>query len=346
MSDSPPRPLRQSKTPGAQGPRGRGPEGQGSGGQAPGPRTGGSRDAGGGPGRGGGPRRPGQGRAHRTMFRAAFFALAAVAVAAAVAWALLGSRFLIVRSVRVTGTGPQVSRARVLAAARIPVGLPLIRVNTGAAAKRVEQIQQVQSARVSRAWPSTIVISVRLRTPVFAVSQPGGYALIDASGVAVRQSGRIPPGFPLLTVGSVGFATPAATGSGASRAGSGRNGNSGTGTGSGTGNGGRGSGSGGTGSGAARSRGAPMSAESLRGSPDVRAAAAVLHELPTLISRQVRAVWAASPSDVSVRLAGGVVIVWGDTARRDQKVRELALLMHTHARLYDVSGPGTAVTKG
>ena len=38
-------------------------------------------------------------------WKAAFFGLAAIAIAAAVAWALLGSRLLVVRSVQVTGTG-------------------------------------------------------------------------------------------------------------------------------------------------------------------------------------------------------------------------------------------------
>jgi hypothetical protein len=119
------------------------------------------------------------------------------------------------------------------------------------------------------------------------------------------------------------------------------NGGAGGGTGTGpAGAGGAGSGAGGTGISAATG---PVGA--LRGSPDVRAAAIVLRELPPSIARQVRAVRAATPSEVSLRLADGVVIVWGGPARRAQKARELALLIRTHARVYDVSGPGTAVTK-
>lgn len=84
----------------------------------------------------------------------------------------------------------------------------------------------------------------------------------------------------------------------------------------------------------------------LAGDPAVRAAAAVLRELPATIAGQVRSVSAPGPADISVRLAGGVVVVWGDTGRAAQKGRELAALMRTHARLYDVSAPGTAVTRG
>jgi cell division protein FtsQ len=179
----------------------------------------------------------------------------------------------------------------VLAAARIPAGLPLIRVNAAAVAQRVGGIREVQSAQVSRNWPSTVVISVRLRTPVFAVAVPGGYALVDAYGVDVRDSARRPPRLPLLqlTAGATGLS-------------------------------------------------------SLR--PVARAGAAVLRELPPRIARRVRAVSAPTPSEVSLQLANGAVIVWGDTSRSAEKARELALLMRTHARRYDVSAPGTAVTQG
>jgi len=227
-------------------------------------------------------------------WKTVLFGLAAVAIVAGVAWALLGSRLLVVRSVQVTGAGSQVSRAQVLAAARIPAGLPLIRVDTAAVARRVDGIRQVQSTQVSRRWPSTVVISVRLRTPVFAVAVPGGYALLDAYGVNVRDSARRPPRLPLLQLTA------------------------------------------GTGGAAGLSSLRPMAS----------AGAAVLRELPPRIARRVAVVSAPTPAEVSLQLANGAVIVWGDASRSAEKARELALLMRTHARLYDVSAPGTAVTRG
>ena len=226
-----------------------------------------------------------------------FFGLAAIAIVAGVAWALLGSRLLIVRSVQVTGAGSRVSQTQVLAAAQVPAGVPLIRVNTTAVAQRVDGIRQVESAQVSRNWPSTIVISVRLRTPVFAVAVHGGYALVDAYGVDVRDSARHPPGLPLLrlTAGAAGDAWAGGL-------------------------------------------------SSLR--PVASAGAAVLRELPPRIARRVAVVSAPTPSEVSLQLANGTVIVWGDASRPAQKAKELALLMRTHARLYDVSAPGTAMTQG
>jgi len=223
-----------------------------------------------------------------------FFALVAVAIMATLAWALLGSRLLIVRSVQVTGTGPLVSRAEVLRVARVPRGLPLIRLNAAAVAARVERIQQVQSATVTRSWPSTVTISVLPRTVVFAVASAGGYALVDAFGVTVRQSVSRPAALPLLAVGGLGAAP----------------------------------------------------AGSLRGSQAVLAAARVLRELPPTVVHQVQLVLAASASAVSVRLTDGIVVVWGSPRRGAEKARELLLLMRTHASYYDVSAPGTAVTRG
>ena len=227
-------------------------------------------------------------------WKTVFFGLAAVAIVAGVAWALLGPRLLVVRSVQVTGAGTQSLRAQVLAAARVPTGVPLIRVNTTAVAQRVDGIRQVQSTQVSRSWPSMVVISVRLRTPVFAVAVQGGYALVDAYGVDVRESARRPPRLPLLQLS-------AATGWAAQFS-------------------------------------------SLR--PVASAGAAVLHELPPWIARRVAVVTVPTPWEVSLQLANGAVIVWGDSSRAAEKARELTLLMRTHARRYDVSAPGTAVTEG
>jgi len=232
-----------------------------------------------------------------TPWRSAFFTLAIIAIVAGVGWALLGSRFLVVRSIHVSGTH-LVPQAEVLAAAAIPHGLPLIRVNTAAVAHRVAQIRQIESAHVARAWPDGVTISVRERTPVLAVASGNGYQLIDKFGVPVEQAARTPGGTPRLMM---------AGGSPAAGAGS---------------------------------------VASLRGSPAVYAAAGVLRELPAGLVRQVTEVAAPDPSDVTLTLADGITIVWGSTDRAAEKVKELGVLMHTHARSYDVSAPGTAMTGG
>jgi cell division protein FtsQ len=229
-------------------------------------------------------------------WRAAFFALAAVAIVVGVGWALLDSRFFVVRSVTVTGTH-LVTGAEVRSAAAIPPGLPLIRVNSAVIAHRIERIRQVQSARVSRDWPDGVTIAVIERTPVLAVPGGRGYQLIDKYGVVVESSSRRPPTLPSLELSAV-------PGSG------------------------------------------PVSVPELRGSPAVYAAAVVLRELPRYLARSVVSMQAPSATEVTLRLARGITIVWGGTDRAAQKSRELAVLMKTHARSYNVSAPGTAVTGG
>jgi cell division protein FtsQ len=134
---------------------------------------------------------------HGGPWRATFFTLVAVAIVAGVAWALLDSRFFVVRHVAVTGTH-LVSAAEVRSAAAIPPGIPLIRVDGAVVAHRVDQIRQVESAQVTRDWPDGVTITVTERRPALAVPSGQGYQLIDRDGVAVEFAPQLPPGMPRL----------------------------------------------------------------------------------------------------------------------------------------------------
>lgn len=142
----------------------------------------------------------------RTPWRAAFFVLAGVGIIAAVAWALLGDRLLVVRSVTVTGTH-LVSPAQVIAAADVPLGTPLMRVDAGAVTRRVEAIRQVASASVAEDWPDHLAIVVTERVPAVAVRMAGGgYDLVDPTGTIVRMAKTRPARLPLLTTSLTGSA--------------------------------------------------------------------------------------------------------------------------------------------
>jgi cell division protein FtsQ len=142
-------------------------------------------------------RQPGARRRRLDPWRAAFFGLAVAALAGGVAWALLGSSFLVVRSVMVTG--PAGWRAEVLAAAGVRIGTPLIRVDPGAVMRRVERIRQIQSARVTRSWPDAVVISITPRTAVFFVPERRGYEVADSYGVVLRRVSARPARLIALT---------------------------------------------------------------------------------------------------------------------------------------------------
>ena len=135
----------------------------------------------------------------REPARRLFAAGLAVVILAVAGWAVLGPTVLVVRHVRVTGAGPQVPAAAVQEAAGIALGTPLARLDTAAAARRVERIPAVLSARVSRSFPDTVVIAVRPRLPALAVPAASGYALIDSDGVTVSFAAAVPAGIALLT---------------------------------------------------------------------------------------------------------------------------------------------------
>ena len=149
---------------------------------------------------------PGRIRRRRIRWRTRFFALAAVAVVAGVSWVLLGDKVFVVRSVTVTGTR-LVSTSAVIAAADVPVGTPLTRVDAGAVTRRVESIRQVASATVTLDWPDHVAIAVTERVPAMAVRMAGGgYDLVDPTGVIVRWASAKPAGLPLFTTALSGAA--------------------------------------------------------------------------------------------------------------------------------------------
>ena len=220
-----------------------------------------------------------------TPWRAAFIVVVALVIVAGAAWALLGSSLLVVRHVRVSGSG-RVPSAEIAAASGIERGMPLARLNSAAAERRIERIPQVLSARVSRSWPDSVTIAVRDRTPELAVAAAAGFELVDGHGVVVSRSAARPAGLPLLK-------SPPAQ---------------------------------------------------LRGSPAVRAAAAVLASLPAPVRARVQAVTDTAADGVTLQLTGRVTVRWGNARRSAAKATELRALLRTGASYVDVSSPQVAVT--
>jgi cell division protein FtsQ len=147
---------------------------------------------------------PAAGRGKKWRFL--FIAVASVGILGAVAWALLGSRLLVVRVITVSGTH-LVTPAQVLAAADIPAGTPLIRVDPAQVALRVEGIRQVASVQVTKDWPDGLSITVRERVPAVAIAMAGGgYDLVDHDGIIVSWARAKPPALPLLVTTAAGSA--------------------------------------------------------------------------------------------------------------------------------------------
>ena len=144
-------------------------------------------------------RRPGRPARRRRgdPWRTAFVLVLAVAIIVGAAWALLGSSLLVVRNVQVDGSH-KVTAARIRAAAAIRPGTPMARLDSGAVARRVEQIPQVRSARVSRSWPDTVVITVRARRPRWRCATRASSSWWTRTASWSRRSASRPAGMPVL----------------------------------------------------------------------------------------------------------------------------------------------------
>ncbi len=132
---------------------------------------------------------------------------AALAPLGLLAWVLLSSPLLSVRTVAVSGTS-RLSAAQVRAAADVVKGTPLARIDAAAVVRRIETLRPVAEVRVSRGWPSTLRVRVVERVAVAGVVSPRGVTLIDAAGVSFAPVATLPPGVVRLQVAHEGPSDP------------------------------------------------------------------------------------------------------------------------------------------
>lgn len=139
----------------------------------------------------------------RRRVRIALVALAVVALAASV-WAVGFSSLLAVKAVRVVGVDGD-RAAQVLSAARVPVGVPLARVDTSAAQAKVASLPWIASVDVRRGWPNEIVLAVEPRTPIAVLVNADGRTALDAGGTAFDAAGASMDGLPVVRASGTGI---------------------------------------------------------------------------------------------------------------------------------------------
>ncbi|MEV5411731.1 FtsQ-type POTRA domain-containing protein [Thermopolyspora sp. NPDC052614] len=79
--------------------------------------------------------------------------------------------------------------------------------------------------------------------------------------------------------------------------------------------------------------------------PTARAALAVIHGMPQRLARRVEQVQAASATSVTLSLADGRTVTWGDADHGDLKARVLLSLLQRPGKTFDVSSPDVAVVR-
>lgn len=120
-------------------------------------------------------------------------------VLAAGCWLVWFSPVFDVRTVAVSGTRV-LTVDQVLAAAAVPVGGPLERLDTGAAETRVAAaLPRVARVRISTSLPHTVRIQITERTAIAAVKDDDGrFTQVDAGGVRFVTTATAPPGVPVV----------------------------------------------------------------------------------------------------------------------------------------------------
>jgi cell division protein FtsQ len=141
-------------------------------------------------------------RSRRRRKALAFIVIALLlALLGAGVWGVYFSTALVTKRVNVVGTH-NLTRTQVSLAAQVPLGVPLIRQHLDAIAERTTTLPALESAAVTRDWPSTITVTVVERRPVLGVRQSSGYVVVDKYGVAYQTQSVLPPEVLLAEVNS------------------------------------------------------------------------------------------------------------------------------------------------
>ncbi|MFH8660425.1 cell division protein FtsQ/DivIB [Streptomyces afghaniensis] len=113
-------------------------------------------------------------------------------------WLFYGSDWLRAEQVSVSGTRV-LTPGQVEAAADVPLGKPLISVDTDAIETRLRQkLPRIDSVDVVRSWPHGIDLKVVERTPVLIVQKAGKFIEVDDEGVRFATVSEAPKGVPAL----------------------------------------------------------------------------------------------------------------------------------------------------
>ncbi|WP_228717333.1 cell division protein FtsQ/DivIB [Allosaccharopolyspora coralli] len=106
---------------------------------------------------------------------------------------------LSVRSVEVQGA-TTVPKQQLTERAQVPMGRPMLQVDSDAIVQRLRANPSIASADVSLSWPSTVSIEVTERTPKLYSMDQGMARLIDGEGVGFTKVRQPPPDLPELRV--------------------------------------------------------------------------------------------------------------------------------------------------
>ncbi|MEU6626397.1 FtsQ-type POTRA domain-containing protein [Streptomyces litmocidini] len=129
-------------------------------------------------------------------------ALGLVALVAGGVWALYGSTWFRVEHVKTSGTRV-LTPAEVEAVAAVPMGAPLVSVDTdGIEARLRQRLPRIESIDVVRSWPHGIGLKVTERQPALLIEKGGKFIEVDSTGMRFATVDTAPRGVPRLVLDS------------------------------------------------------------------------------------------------------------------------------------------------
>jgi cell division septal protein FtsQ len=126
-------------------------------------------------------------------------------------WGLVHSSIFAASRVSVTGATPRVDALVRTAVGRDIAGESLLRVDAPALAARVEAIPDVKAARVDRAFPHTVAVSVVMERPAALVRAGKASYIVADDGRVLRAAAKAPDSLPRLVLPPADQPTPGHT---------------------------------------------------------------------------------------------------------------------------------------
>lgn len=130
-------------------------------------------------------------------WRYVLVALVVLGLVGGAVYAVYFSRALSVQGVQVSGES-SIEAAEVLEAAAVPLGGPLATADLSSIQRRVENIDAVRSADVSRRWPHDVRIVVEERVPVAVIDRGGEFRAVDETGKVFNSYRKAPTDLPRI----------------------------------------------------------------------------------------------------------------------------------------------------
>lgn len=115
-------------------------------------------------------------------------------------YALYFSSWLRAEKVEVSGNS-LVTADEILAAAEVPIGDALVRVDLDAVAARVRSLAAIKDVDVSRKWPHGVRIDVTERVPIAVLERGAGRVALAADGTSFPAPPSARKGLPLVRIG-------------------------------------------------------------------------------------------------------------------------------------------------